>query len=126
MNLQTLFKINFVIALFFGVSCGIFASWVLKLYGIEPTSALIWTTRLAGGSILGFSSLMWFGAGAASYETRRVIAFALLIQDMFGLIASLEILLSGSINILGWSNPFIYGLLAVGYAYFLFIKPSGS
>jgi hypothetical protein len=126
MNLKNLFTINFFIALFFGISCGIFASWVLKLYGLVPTDASIWTTRLVGGSILGFSSLMWFGRKSASIETRRAIAFALLIQDLFGLIASMEIQLNGSVNVFGWSSPILYGMLSVCYAYFLFIRPSSS
>jgi hypothetical protein len=69
---------------------------------------------------------MWFGRNAASVDSRRAIAYALLIQDLFGFIASLEIQMSGSVNIFGWSSPILYGLLSVGYAYFLFIRPSAS
>jgi hypothetical protein len=126
MNLKHLFTINFFIAVFFGISCGIFPGWVLQLYGLEPNNAAIWTTRLVGGSILGFASLMWFGRKAVSVDARRAIAFALLIQDLFGFIASIEIQLSGSVNVFGWSNPILYGLLALSYAYFLFIKYSAS
>jgi hypothetical protein len=126
MNLKQLFTINFLIAVFFGVSCGIFANWVLKLYSLEPTDASIWTTRLVGGSILGFSALMWYGRKAASVDSRRAIAFALLVQDLFGFIASMEIQLKGSVNHFGWTSPILYGLLALGYAYFLFIRPSAS
>lgn len=126
MNLKHLFTINFFIAVFFGISCGIFPGWALQLYGLESNSAAIWTTRLVGGSILGFASLMWFGRKAVSVDARRAIAFALLIQDLFGFIASMDIQLSGSVNALGWSSPILYGLLALSYAYFLFIKYSAS
>jgi hypothetical protein len=126
MNLKQLFTINFFIAIFFGISCGIFPGWVLQLYGLEPNIAAIWTTRLVGGSILGFASLMWFGRKAASVDARRAIAYALLIQDLFGFIASMEIQVSGSVNVFGWSSPILYGLLALCYAYFLFIKPASS
>jgi hypothetical protein len=40
-----------------------------------------------------------------------------------GLIASLEIQLLGGLNHFGWTNPALYGLLALGYAYFLFLRP---
>lgn len=123
MKLHHLFTINLFIAIFFGLSCSIFAGWVLQLYDLMPNDAAIWTTRLVGGSILGFASLMWFGRRSASADTRRAIALALLIQDTIGFIASLEIQLSGSMNALGWSNPILYGLLGLGYAYFLFIQP---
>jgi hypothetical protein len=126
MNLKQLFTINLFIALIFGISCGIFPGWVLQLYGLELSDAAIWTTRLVGGSILGFSSLMWFGRKTDSRDTRIAIAFALLIQDLFGFIASMEIQLSGSVNVFGWSSPVLYGLLSLGYAYFLFLRRASS
>jgi hypothetical protein len=126
MKLRHLFTINLVIAIFFGVACSVFASWVISLYGLASNEAAIWTTRLVGGSILGFASLMWFGRRSASLAARRAIAMALLIQDTIGFIASLEVQLGGSINAFGWSNLVLYGLLAVGYLYFLFIKPEAS
>ncbi|MDP4221879.1 MAG: hypothetical protein Q8868_01090, partial [Bacteroidota bacterium] len=58
-----------------------------------------------------------------SIDTRRAIAFALLIQDLIGFIASMEIQVKGSVNFFGWSSPVLYGLLSLGYAYFLFIRP---
>ncbi len=124
MKLKHLFTINILFAVFFGVTCAFFAGWALKLYGLAPDTGALWTTRLAGGSILGFSTLMWFGRKTASTGTRRAIALALLIQDSIGFAASLIIQLSGSVIALGWSNPALYGVLALGYAYFLFIKPS--
>lgn len=126
MKLQHLFTINFVIAIFFGVSCSLFAGWVLQMYDLVPDDGAIWTTRLVGGSILGFATLMWFGRKAASTDARRAIAFALLVQDAIGFVASMEIQLSGSVNVIGWSSPILYGLLALGYAYFLYVQPSAS
>jgi hypothetical protein len=126
MKLKQLFTINFFIAVFFGISCGIFPNYVLKLYSLEPTDASIWATRLVGGSILGFSTLMWYGRKAATVDSRRAIAIALVVQDIFGFIASMEIQLKGSVNLFGWSSPVLYGLLALGYAYFLIIRPSST
>jgi len=126
MKLKHLFTINIFFALFFGVTCAFFAGWALQLYGLPPEAGALWTTRLAGGSILGFASLMWFGLKSDSVKARRAIALALLIQDSIGFAASLMIQLGGSINTLGWSNPALYGFLALGYAYFLIIKPSDT
>jgi hypothetical protein len=69
---------------------------------------------------------MWFGRKSRSAETRRAIAMALLAQDTIGFIASMEIQIGGKINAFGWTNPILYGLLAIGYAYFLFIRPDKS
>lgn len=126
MKLKHFFTLNLVFALFFGLTCSILPAWGLQLYGLSPDAGAIWTTRLVGGSILGFATLMWFGWKSASLLARRAIAFALLTQDLIGLIASLEIQLSGNLNAFGWSNPILYGFLALGYLYFLFVQPGKS
>lgn len=123
-KLRHLFTINLPIAAFFGLTCSLFPRFAIEMYGLGPNDAAIWTTRLVGGSILGFATLMWFGRSAASVEARRAIAGALLVQDTVGLIASAIVQLSGSVNAFGWSNPLLYGILAIGYAYFVFVQPS--
>jgi hypothetical protein len=124
MKLRHLFTINIFFAIFFGISCAVFPGLVHQMYGLPPTDASIWCTRLVGGSILGFGTLMWFGRKTKSIDARRAIALALLTQDSIGTIASLEIQLSGAINTFGWSNIILYGLLSLAYAYFLFIRPA--
>jgi hypothetical protein len=126
MKLRHLFTINLPIAVFFGLACSLFPVVVLQIYGLPVDQAVIWVTRLVGGSILGFATLMWFGRKTGSRETRMFIALALLVQDAIGFIASVEIQLRGSINAIGWTSPVLYGALALGYAYFLFIRPANS
>jgi len=121
-KLRHLFTINLFIAIFFGLTCALFPIWVVKLYGLQSNPAAIWTTRLVGGSILGYATLMWFGRRVASADVRRAIAIALLVQDVVGLLASIEIQLGGLINALGWSNLVLYGFLTLGYGYFLFLR----
>ena len=122
MKLRHLFTINIFLAVFFGVSCSLFPRWVLRLYSLSPDAGAIWVTRLVGGAILGYATLMWFGRRTDSIEARMAIALALFVQDAVGFAASLELQLGGSINALGWSNPVLYGLLAFAYAYFFFIR----
>jgi hypothetical protein len=124
MKLRQLFTINLVIAVFFGLSCFLLPRQLFQLYGLELDESGVWVTRLVGGSILGYATLMWFGRRTTSTDARRAIAIALLVQDTIGFIASLEIQSSGVIGITGWSNLLLYGLLAIGYAYFIFIKPN--
>jgi hypothetical protein len=69
---------------------------------------------------------MWFGRRTGSVEARRAIALALFVQDLVGTAASVEIQLGGEINTLGWSNPILYALLTLGYAYFLFARQVDS
>ena len=126
MNLRHLFGVNLVFATFFGLTCALIPRQLCEAYGLPIDEAGVWTTRLLGGSILGFATLMWFGRRTASMESRRAIAFALLVQDTIGLVASLSIQLGGRMAALGWSNVALYGLLALGYGYFLVAAPSRS
>lgn len=124
MKLRHLFLINLFIAIPIGLSCVFIPGWTIKLYGLIPDDGNIWVTHLIGGSILGYASLMWFGRKSGSYKTRRAIGLALFIQDIVGLAGSLEIQLSGNMNFLGWPlNVLTYGVLALAYGYFYFIKP---
>ena len=61
MKLRHLFTINIFIAILIGLSCSLLPGWLLRLYGLVPDDASIWVTRLVGGSILGYATLMWFG-----------------------------------------------------------------
>jgi len=80
MKLKHLFTINLFFAIFFGVTCTFITGWVLSLYGLQAEPGVVWTSRLVGGSIFGFASLMWFGRSAESQSARRAIALALLIK----------------------------------------------
>jgi hypothetical protein len=123
MKLHHLFSINLIIAIFFGLACSLLPHQLFKLYGLQLDEAGVLATRLVGGSILGYATLMWFGRRTASIDARKAIAFALFVQDVIGLIASLEIQFSRVMGWIGWSNPILYLLLSLGYAYFVFIRP---
>jgi hypothetical protein len=122
MKLRHLFTFNFPIAVFFGLTCSLLPRFALQLYGLQGDAGSIWVTRLVGGSILGLSTLMWFGRKTASADIRKAIALALFIQDAIGFVASLEAQLSGYLNAFGWSNLVLYGFLTLAYAYYLFIR----
>jgi len=115
--------VNILIAIFFGGSCAFFPHFVYSLYGVIPDEAAIWASRLVGGSILGFSTLMWFGIKVASAESRRAIAIALLVQDSIGFVASIIFQLKEEVNAFGWFSLALYGVLALVYAYFIIIRP---
>ncbi len=124
MKLRTLFTINIFIAIIIGFFCVLFPRWLFSLYGLASDDTTVWVSRLVGGSILGFATLMWYGRKTDSIQTRRAIALALIVQDVIGLAASIVIQLRGDINFLGWPlNILTYGILALGYIYFYFFKP---
>jgi hypothetical protein len=123
MKLRHLLAVNVVFAAFFGLTCTLVPRELCQAYGLPLDAAGVWVTRLLGGSLLGLSTLMWFGSRSPSAETRRAIAVALMIQDSVGLLASLSIQLNGAMSFVGWSNILLYGLLVAGYGYFLLLRP---
>jgi hypothetical protein len=123
MKLRNLFTVNIFIAILFGGSCTFFPHFVYSLYNVIPDESAIWASRLVGGSILGFATLMWFGIKAASAESRRAIAIALLVQDTVGFVASIIFQLKEEVNAFGWLSLALYGILALAYTYFIFIRP---
>jgi len=58
MKLRQLFTVNLMIAIFFGLSCSFFPRQLFHLYGLELNKAGVWATRLVGGSILGYATLL--------------------------------------------------------------------
>ena len=124
MKLSHLFTINIFFAVYFGLSGSLFPQLWLLPYELPLSNTAIWAVRLAGGSILGFATLMWYGRTRASQDSRRAIALALMVQDIVGAIASIVLQLQGVVNPLGWSNVIGYLILAIGYAYFLFVRSS--
>jgi len=114
MKLRYLFMINLFFAIFFGASCSLFPRWVFQLYGLAVDDAARWVTRLVGGSILGFATLMWFGRQTASVEARRAIALALLVQDAIGCIASIAMQLTGKVDALDGEARQVRGTIRRG------------
>jgi hypothetical protein len=47
---------------------------------MTPNPDVVWVTRLVGGSILGFATLMFFGRKSTSSEAHRAIALGFLVN----------------------------------------------
>lgn len=123
MSLRHLFGINFFLALILGLTCLLLPRQLFGIYGLILGPPGIWTTRLLGGALLGFAALIWFGWKSAPPEARRAIAVALLIQNVIGLVGSVEFQLSGHVGRIGYVNLALFLVLALGYSFFLFLKP---
>ena len=126
MTLGNLFIINAVISLVFGVAAVLAPALLMSFYGITLSPAGIVVTRLFGAALLSHCALTWLARDAPDSEARRAIVLALLIADVIGFIVALLGQLAGLANPFGWSIVAIYLLLALGYGYFQFLKPTGS
>ena len=126
MKLSTLMVINAIVALLFGLAFVLMAGTLLSFYGITPSPGGLIPARLFGATLLGYAVLTWFARNTEESEARRAIVLALFVSDVVGFIVALVGQLSGAVNALGWSTVVIYLLLALGFGYFQFMKPSAS
>ena len=124
MKLSTLFVINAVIAAIFGIAFVLIPSQTYSLYGVQAAPPLNYVGQLFGAALVTIAGLTWSARNVADSDGRRAIVLALLIGDVIGFVVALIGQLGGVVNGLGWSTVAIYLLLALGFAYFRFVKSS--
>ena len=124
MKLSTLFTISAIVTALFGLTFVLVPEASISLYGVtlSPGGALV--ARLFGAALLGYAVLTWFARNAGESEARKAIILAMVISETIGFIVALLGQLAGVVNALGWSTVAIYLLLALGFGYFQFMKPS--
>jgi hypothetical protein len=126
MKLSTLFTVNTIVAGIFGLTFMLMPETSLSLYGITLSPGGVVVARLFGAALFGYAVLSWFARNAGESEARQAILLAMVVGDALGFILALIAQLSGVVNSLGWSTVVIYLLLALGFGYFQFMKPSSS
>ena len=122
MKLNTMLTIAAVVAGIFGVAFVIVTGPLMSLYGITLDQAGTLVAQLFGAALIGFAVLNWFARNLTDREAQRAIVLANLSSDVVGFVMILIGQLAGVANALGWSSVAIYLLLALGFAYFQFMK----
>jgi hypothetical protein len=124
MKLGNLFVVNAVIAGLFGLAFVFAPAQLLAQYGLAIDAGFGLVAQLFGAALIGYAILTWLVRKAGDSEARRAIVLALVISDGVAFVLALIAQLKGMVNSLGWSTVAIYLLLALGFAYFYFGKPS--
>jgi hypothetical protein len=87
---------------------------------------MAFVAQLFGSALIGFAILTWSARSAGDSDARRAIVLAVFVSNAVGFVLSLMGQLKGLVNSLGWSTVAIYLVLALGFAYFQFTKPTES
>ena len=124
MKLGTVFTVNAIVALLFGLGFVLVPEATLAPYGVTTDQAGIDIARLFGAAVLGYAVLTWSARKSEESAARRAIVLALFLSFSIGLVVTVVNQLSGVANALGWSTVAIYLLFALGYGYFQFAQPS--
>ena len=126
MKLKTLFIINTIVALVYGICFVLIPAKVLLLYGMTQGASETLAGQYFGVALIAIGLITWFARDVADVNAQKALILALLISDFIGLIVSVMGTVSGVMNTLGWSAVVIYLFLTIGYAYFQFKKQSTS
>ena len=127
MKLKTLFIINAVVCLVFGLSFVLMPVQTLSLYGNDAVGGQFkYVGQLFGSALLAFCFMSWLARNAAESNARSAIILSFFIGDLIGFVIALINQIGGVVNALNWSTVAIYLLLALGFGYFQFIKTGDS
>jgi hypothetical protein len=124
MRLSLFLFIKAIIAAIFGIAILLAPAAVASLYGMAVSDATVLMARLFAIRMIGTCLICWFLRWEPDTPYRRGLLLALFVQDGLGLIVTLAAVLGGTMNALGWLNVAIWLFLAVGLAYFRFVRPN--
>ena len=126
MKLSNLLVVNTIVCLVYGIILVLTPATMLSLHGVTQGPVEQLMGQYFGSALIAIGLLTWFARNVADSEAQRAIILALLISDVIGVIVSVLGTVSGVMSAVGWSAVGIYLLLALGFAYFQFMKPSAS
>jgi len=120
MKLGTFLSIVAVVSVLFGIAFVAAPVQTLAPYGIGANEYVAYMARFFGVALFTLGLIVWFARTITDAVGRRAILVGGLIGDVVGFCVALVGQLSGVTNTLGWSTVLIYGVFAVGFAYFQF------
>lgn len=127
MNLKTLFIINTVVCLIFGLAFVFAPVQTISLYGNDAVGGQFkYVGQLFGSALFTFGVISWLARDSADSNARSAIILSLIIGNLVGFVIALISQVGGVVNALNWSTVAIYLLLALGFGYFQFIKTGDS
>ena len=125
MNLRNFLTVAAIVAFVFGIGFVLIPVSLSALYGVTLDAVGAVFAQLFAVALIGFGVLNWFARAAHDQGGPAVRAILLgnLVGDGLGFFVSLFNQISGraGVNALGWSTVLIYLLLALGFAYFLYM-----
>lgn len=124
MKFSNVVVVNAVIALVYGIGLVLVPSTVLSIYGVTPGPAVNLASQLIGVEMIHVGLICWLARNVSDGPAQKAIILASLIGQLIAVIVSTMGTLSGVFSAVGWSAVAIYLVLAAGYAYLQFMKPS--
>jgi hypothetical protein len=116
MKMRTLFIINAVIQLFFGLGFMLAPTIVLGLFGTQTDATGITLAHVAGGVILSLAIISWLGRDIDTDRAQDAIAWGAVFFAHFQAgILTLFAILNGIFNTLAWSAVVMDAFFVVAF-----------
>jgi hypothetical protein len=130
MKLRYLFVVNAVVLFILAAGFLLAPRTVLGLFGLSVgttvnfNATLSFVAQLMGAALIVPGLLGWFAVGMTEVGARRSVAISLFIFAAIGFVLTLLGMLSNVMSVSGWILVLVFLVLALGYAYFLFMQQS--
>jgi len=121
MKLSHFLSAKAIISLLFGIALVLEPATLMSLFGATLDPAGIMISRLLGAMLIAIGLICWFEKDTEAGRLKGIM-LALFIGDTIGFIVVLLAQLTGVFNTLGWVTVALWFLLALGFAYFRFLK----
>jgi hypothetical protein len=119
MSFRTFLIIKAVVCLAFGIFLLLAPGVLLGLLGAELNGGGTFTAREYGAALIGTLLLTWFAKDVKATDARGAILLDLLVYDAIAMVVTFLVVLSGVLNMLGWSIVAVYLFFTVGSGYLL-------
>ncbi len=121
MKFKTLMIIKAIVCLGFGPLLLFVPGWLLNLLGTSFGPGTDLTAREYGAALIGNLLLTFLARNAEHSVARTAIIWHLFVYDAIALLVTLNIQLSGGLNMLGWGIVGVYLFFTLGFGYMLLL-----
>lgn len=113
MSFRTLLVLKAAVCLFFGLFLLAAPAKLLGILGADLGAGGMFTGREYGSALMGAFLLTWFARGVTAPDARGAILLYLLVYDAIAMLITLQAVLSGVLNALGWCIVAVYAFFAL-------------
>ncbi len=115
--MSTLFTVNLVVNLIFGVGFSFLPVLMIDLYGVELTQGGYLMTRMFGATLLATVALLWYSRVTKDAQFIRGTAISMFAYWLLGSVFLLLAQLAGLFNWLAWATFGFHAAFAGWYGY---------
>ena len=121
--MKTLFNVNLVVGILFGLGFAFVPATLLDLYGVSLSEAGLTVARIYGSAILSFAVLLYYAGRSNDPETYKAASRTLFTYWLLGSIFLIIAQLDGQMDaMVGWGTVGLHAVFLIWYGIHIFLK----